>query len=118
MMKEVYGIKPADEHFTSMVDLYGRAGKLNEIKDFIFKNDISHIGTVWNAFLSACHPHKNVEMAKWVHDKLLELQPSEPGPYVLLSNTCSDNYMWDKASALRGLMQKREIEKLPGQSWI
>ncbi|CDP04211.1 unnamed protein product [Coffea canephora] len=118
MMKEVYGIKPGDEHCTSMVDIYGRAGKLNEIKDFIFKNDISHIGTVWNAFLSACHLHKNVEMAKWVHDKLLELQPSDPGPYVLLSNTCSDNYMWDKASALRGLMQKREIEKLPGQSWI
>lgn len=69
-------------------------------------------------FLSACHLHKNIEMAKWVSDKLLELQPSEPVPYVLLSNSCLDNQLWDNASALRRLMQKREIEKLPGQSWI
>ncbi|KAL3520535.1 hypothetical protein ACH5RR_018684 [Cinchona calisaya] len=118
MMTEVYDIKPGAEHFTCMVDLYGRAGKLNEIKNFIFENDISQFSSVWTALLSACHLHKNIEMAKWVSDKLLELKPSEPGPYIILSNACSDNHIWDKAAALRGSMQKREVDKLPGQSWI
>lgn len=118
MMTEVYDIKPGVEHFTCMVDLYGRAGKLNEIKSFIFENDISRLSTVWTAFLSACYRHKNIEMAKWVSNKLLELHPSEPGPYILFSNTCSDYHIWDEAATLRGLMQKREVEKLPGQSWI
>lgn len=120
MMKEVYGLKPGAEHLTCMVDLYGRAGQLDEIKNFVLenKNSISHVSSVWTAFLSSCQLHKNFEMAKWVSEKLLELEPLEAAPYVLLSKTCSIYGTWEEGAKLRGLMQNRKVKKLPGQSWI
>ncbi|KAB1215335.1 hypothetical protein CJ030_MR4G005988 [Morella rubra] len=35
LMKEVYGIKPKVEYFTCVVDLYGRAGHLDNAEEFI-----------------------------------------------------------------------------------
>ncbi|XP_057471337.1 pentatricopeptide repeat-containing protein At2g22070-like [Actinidia eriantha] len=118
LMQEIYGIKPSVYHFTCMVDLFGRAGHLNMIKDFIYKNGISHLSAVWKAFLSSCEVHKNIEMARWVSEKLLELEPFESGPYILLSNTCATNHRWEEVAKLRALMKQRGVRKNPGQSWI
>ncbi|KAK3004307.1 hypothetical protein RJ639_019723 [Escallonia herrerae] len=118
LMKEVYEIRPRVEHFTCMVDLFGRAGRFDEIKDFIQKNSISHMVAVWKAFLSSCRIHKNIEMARWVSAKLLELEPFAAESFVLSSNSCAANYRWDEAAQLRGLMQERRVKKNPGQSWI
>ncbi|XP_060183070.1 putative pentatricopeptide repeat-containing protein At5g37570 [Lycium barbarum] len=117
LMKQVSGIKPGVEHFSCMVDLFGRAGCLEEAYDFIHENGISNMSEVWKVLLSSCLVHKNVKMARHVSEKLLQLQPSEHSPYILLSNTCSDNEDWNEASKLRGLMQERKVTKLPGQSW-
>lgn len=118
LMKEVYGIKPTVEHFTCMVDLYGRAGCFNETKEFIRRNDISHLTSVWKSFLSSCRIHRNIELGKWASEKLLHLEPSDEGSYVLLSNMCSTEHRWDEAAKLRSLMQQRGVNKPPGQSWI
>jgi pentatricopeptide repeat protein len=118
LMKEVYGIKPGSEHFTCMVDLYGRAGRLDETKEFIHANGISHLSSVWKSFLSSCRLHKNLELGKWVSENLLRLEPSDEGPYVLMSNMCAVNLRWEEAAQMRRLMQQRGINKVPGQSWI
>ncbi|XP_071702310.1 pentatricopeptide repeat-containing protein At5g16860-like [Rutidosis leptorrhynchoides] len=118
LMKDDYGIKPKVEHYTCMVDLLGRGGRLNEIKEFIFENNILHFSVVWKAFLSACHMHKNVEMAKWVSEKLYELDPSAAGPYILMSKTCADDCKWDEAAKLKAAIQEKGIQKRPGKSWI
>ncbi|XP_023545881.1 putative pentatricopeptide repeat-containing protein At3g23330 [Cucurbita pepo subsp. pepo] len=118
MMKDVYAIKPKVEHFTCMVDLYGRAGRLNEVKKFIYENDLSHLNAVWKAFLSSCQLYKDIEMGNWVSERLFRLEPLDEGPYVLLSNMCSSNQKWEEAFRTRRSMQHRGISKTPGQSWI
>ncbi|XP_052190653.1 pentatricopeptide repeat-containing protein At2g22070-like [Diospyros lotus] len=118
LMKEVYSITPSVEHFTCMIYLFGRSGRLNMIKDFIYENGVSHQSAVWKAFLSSCEVHKNIEMARWVSEKLLELEPVEPGPYVLLSNICASHHRWEEVANLRDLMRERGVWKQPGQSWI
>lgn len=117
-MKEVYGIKPSIEHFTCMVDLYGRRGQLDEIKQFIYQNGISNVKAVWKSFLFSCRLHRNVELGKWVCEKLLKLIPDDPEPYVLLSNLCANDGRWEEAAKIRRQMQKRGLKKVPGQSWI
>lgn len=117
LMKQVYGIKPGVEHFSCMVDLFCRAGYLDEAYDFIHEKGISNMSEVWKVLLSSCLVHKNVKMARHVSEKLLQLLPSEHSPYILLSNTCSEHENWDEASKLRGLMQERKVMKHPGQSW-
>nr|AYM00948.1 pentatricopeptide repeat protein [Salvia miltiorrhiza] len=118
MMTDVYGIWPGIEHFVCMTDLLGRAGHLKEIKDFVYEKRIDHLKEVWKAYLSCCWLHKNVEMANWVSKKLLKLDPRQPDPYLLASNTFSANDVWEEAAKLRGLMLEKEVRKLPGQSWI
>ncbi|KAG8368968.1 hypothetical protein BUALT_Bualt15G0101400 [Buddleja alternifolia] len=119
MMTDVYGIRPGVEHFACMVDLFGRAGHLKEMKDFVYENGIFYLREVWKAYLSSCWLHKNVEMTNWVSKKLVELEALEgDDPYVLISNTYSANHVWEEAAKVRGLMQKREVRKVPGQSWI
>lgn len=118
VMKEEFGIKPQVEHFTCMVDLFGRSGRLDDIKDFISKNKISNVASVWRSFLSSCRIHRNIEMAKWVSDKLFELEPPTAGSYILLSNTCASGDKWDDVAQVRGLMKDMGLMKHPGQSWI
>ncbi|XP_038705322.1 pentatricopeptide repeat-containing protein At5g16860-like [Tripterygium wilfordii] len=117
LMKE-YGIKPGIEHFTCIVDLYGRAGHLTKVKEFIDENGISHLTAVWRSFLSSCCLHKNVEMGKWVSEMLLQLEPSDAGPYVLSSNMFANSHSWEEVARVRTLMQQRGVNKLPGQSRI
>ncbi|CAI8613250.1 unnamed protein product [Vicia faba] len=118
MMKDTYHINPEVEHYTSMVNLYGRAGHLIEAKNFIFENGISHLTSVWTSFLSSCRLHKNIEMGKSVSEMLLQSAPSDPDAYILLSNMCSSNHRWDEAATVRRLMHQRGVKKQPGQSWI
>lgn len=118
LMTERYSIRPGVEHFTCMVDLYGRAGHLNEIKKFIHNNDISNLSSVWRSFLSSCRLHKNIKMGIWVSKKLLELEPFDTGPYILLSSICATEHRWEEAAEIRSLMQQRGVKKDPGQSWI
>ncbi|KAK6156473.1 hypothetical protein DH2020_010721 [Rehmannia glutinosa] len=108
MMIDVYGIRPDIEHFACMVDLFGRAGHLKEIKYFVYENGIHHLREVWRTYLSSCWLHKNVEMTNWVSKKLLELDPNEADPYLLVSNTYSANQSWEEAAKFRGLMLESE----------
>ncbi|KAL6556164.1 hypothetical protein OROGR_005452 [Orobanche gracilis] len=118
MMKDVYGIQPGVQHFACMVDLFGRAGLLVVIKDFVYRNGIHHAREVWKAYLSSCWLHNNVEMTNWVANELLELDPNEADSYLLASKTYSANNDWEEAAKVRGLMVERDLKKLPGQSWI
>ncbi|OMO72944.1 hypothetical protein COLO4_27385 [Corchorus olitorius] len=118
LMKEVYGFKPEVEHFTCMVDLYGRVGQLDEAKKFIHENGIHQMSAVWRSLLSSCRLHKDIQMAEWVCEKLLHLEPLDAGPYILLSNICTTKQRWEEAAEVRSLMQSRGVKKNPGQSWI
>ncbi|TYJ24289.1 hypothetical protein E1A91_A08G250800v1 [Gossypium mustelinum] len=118
LMKEVYGIKPGVEHFTRMVDLYGRAGRFKEIKKFIDENGIHHLRAVWRSFLSSCRLHRDIEMAEWVSENLLRCQTLDARPYVLLSNIYAIKQRWEEVETVRRLMQSRGVKKHPCQSWI
>jgi pentatricopeptide repeat protein len=46
-----YGITPTMEHYSCMVDLFGRAGHFDEALDFINKMPIKPDATVWGVCL-------------------------------------------------------------------
>ncbi|PKI50121.1 hypothetical protein CRG98_029445 [Punica granatum] len=118
LVREVYGIKPGIEHFACMVGLYGRRGRLDEIKQFIYQNGISNVTSVWTTILSSFRLHRNVELGKWTWEELLRLFPNDSTPYVLLSNICADEGRWTEAANISSQIRKRRLKKVPGQSWI
>ncbi|KAK3151454.1 hypothetical protein QOZ80_3AG0246060 [Eleusine coracana subsp. coracana] len=62
--------------------------------------------------------HKNAEIAEVAANKLLELEPGNAGPYVLLSHIYTCAGRWEDASEMRRFISSRQLNKSPGCSWI
>ncbi|CAI8595932.1 unnamed protein product [Vicia faba] len=117
-MKEDYGLKPAMDHYSAVVDLLGRSGKLDDAWNFIQEMPIKPGITVLGALLGACKIHKNVKLGEKAADKLFELDPDEGGYHVLLANMYASASMWDKVAKVRTAMEKKGLQKTPGCSLV
>lgn len=117
-MKGKYGIEPGMEHYSSVVMLLGRAGKLQEAKDFIEKMPIEPAAVVWRSLLSACREFGNVDLGRHAAKMAILKDPKDSGPYVLLSNIFASKGMWADAEKVRKGMDDMGAIKEPGYSWI
>ncbi|XP_020089937.1 pentatricopeptide repeat-containing protein At4g30700-like [Ananas comosus] len=117
-MTSDYGLKPTQEHYTCMVDLLGRAGRLNEAFEFINKFPESSSPGVWGALLSACMIHKETNLAQLASTKLFELEPENSGYYVLLSNIYSAKRNYSEAALVRAEAKTKKTAKTPGYTLI
>ncbi|KAG7586684.1 Pentatricopeptide repeat [Arabidopsis thaliana x Arabidopsis arenosa] len=113
-----YGIRPCLQHFSCMVDLYGRAGFLAKAKDIIHRMPYEPSGATWATLLNACHIHGNTEIGKWAAEKLLEMEPENPGYYVLIANMYAATGSWSKLAEVRTIMRDLGVKKDPGCAWI
>ncbi|KAI3667746.1 hypothetical protein L6452_42815 [Arctium lappa] len=95
-MQAVYGVVPGVKHYACMVDMLGRAGRLDEAIELINVMPMPPLASVWGALLGACKLHGNVEVAEQASSRLLELEPWNHGAYVLLSNIYAKSGKWDK----------------------
>ncbi|KAE9446739.1 hypothetical protein C3L33_21374, partial [Rhododendron williamsianum] len=117
-MSKVHDMSPGPEHYACMVDLLGRAGRLKEAKNFAESMPIKPDAMVWGALLGACRSHGDLEMGREVAEKLFEIEPHNPGNYILLSNMYSRRGMLKEANEVRRLMGFNGVRKEPGCSWI
>lgn len=113
-----YHIKPTLEHCSCMVDMLGRAGRLNEAEEFIRKMDLEPDAGVWGGLLNACKIHGNVDMGERVAEQVLRIDPYNAGWYVLMSNIYAAARHWDGVAKMRLLMRERKVSKPPGWSLI
>lgn len=85
-MRLDFSIKPTIKHYAVVVDLFGRAGRLDEAFSFIQNMPLEPDLVIWGALFCACRAHKNIKMAEYASQRLLELETKHPGSYVFLSN--------------------------------
>lgn len=116
LMKEEYRIVSRIEHFACMVDLLGRAGKVDEAYNFVRQMPIEPNERVWGTLLSACRVHSNMEVGLVAADQLFRLVPEQSGYYVLLSNIYAKAGRWKDVTTIRSMMKSRGIKKMPGIS--
>eukprot|EP01018_Ginkgo_biloba_P020119 Gb_16017 [translate_table: standard] len=117
-MVQDYCINPGVEHYACMVDLLGRAGRLDEAEDFIEKMPVEPGAGVWGALLGACRIHCDIELGQCVAERLFDLDPQNAGRYVLLSNIYAAAGRWEDVTKVRDLMKERGVKKPPGHSMI
>ncbi|KAL6287179.1 hypothetical protein ACE6H2_011569 [Prunus campanulata] len=119
-MTKVHGLAPRMEHFSCMVDLLGRAGKLNMIEDFINKMPMKPNVLIWRTVLGACcrANGRNTELGRRVAEMLLELEPQNATNYVLLANMYAAGGKWDDVAKARMAMRKATAKKEAGCSWV
>ena len=117
-MREMYGIVPDMEHYSCMVDLYARAGYLDDAWDFIRKMPVEPGIDVLGSLLGACRVHKRVDIAELISDRIFAKKTEDPGYHVLLSNIYADARRWEDVKKVRAAAKERGLTKKPGSSWI
>ncbi|KAF6160643.1 hypothetical protein GIB67_019583 [Kingdonia uniflora] len=104
-------------HYSCMVDLLGRAGKLKEAETLITKV-VNPDVVLWRTLLSACKIHGDVEMAKRIMVRVIELEPEDEGSHILLSNIYASTGNWADLSKLKVVIKDMRLKKNPAMSWI
>lgn len=118
-MKRDHGVEPTPDLHACVVDVLGRAGRLDEAYGIISSMEPGqHQVSAWSSMLGACRLHRNVPLGEIAAERLFELEPDEASHYVLLCNIYSAAGMWEKSVAVRGRMRQRGVAKEPGCSWI
>ncbi|KAK2361388.1 pentatricopeptide repeat-containing protein [Trifolium repens] len=117
-MKCNYQVEPRVEHYACMVDLLGRAGRVDEAMQLVEKMPMEPDAIVWGALLGACRNHMKLNMAEVVVEKLAKLEPQNAGPYVLLSHMYASRGRWRDVEVIRKKINARSVVKFPGCSWI
>ncbi|PIA64491.1 hypothetical protein AQUCO_00100164v1 [Aquilegia coerulea] len=117
MVKD-YKIEPGADHYACLVDMLGRAGKLDEAHEMVKAMPMGPNAGALGSLLAACKTYGNVEMGENVCKQLIKLEPKNTGNYVLLSNLYASRERWDEAKHVREAMKNKRIDKLHGCSWI
>ncbi|MCO5569254.1 hypothetical protein L7F22_022965 [Adiantum nelumboides] len=111
-LTQVYGLSPNVEHYNCMVDLFARAGKLEEGIRMIQRMPTSPTATTWMTLLGACKMHQNVERALFIAEKIFELEPKRATPYVLLYSIFSAAGRCEDAEHIKTVMVSKGLNKL------
>ncbi|XP_077214295.1 pentatricopeptide repeat (PPR) superfamily protein [Tasmannia lanceolata] len=106
------------EHYACMVDLLSRSGRFEEAKRFLKELPFSPGIGFWKALLGGCQIHSNMELAELAARNILSLDPKDTSSYILLSNVYSAAGRWQNVSMIRKEMKEKEMDRVPGCSWI
>lgn len=118
-MKLEHGIVPTSQHYGCIVDLLARAGKLDEAYAIIRSVPVElQIDSAWRSLLSACKVHDKLELAKCALRKLVELNCTNAGDFIILSNMYAKIGRWDDAARTRAEMIDGGIRQASGFSRV
>ncbi|KAK2967414.1 hypothetical protein RJ640_022346 [Escallonia rubra] len=117
MVQEFY-ITPDLIHYACVADLLSRGGSLGEAMKFVELMPIAPDASVWRALLGGCRVYSETKLARRISEKLLELEPTNPGNYILLSNIYAAAGLWSEVNKLRAVLEEKGLKKPPGKSWI
>ncbi|PIN20112.1 hypothetical protein CDL12_07209 [Handroanthus impetiginosus] len=113
-----YGILPDMEHYSCMVDLLGRAGRIDDACDLIRMMPQAPDGNVLGCLLAACRVHNMMEPVELLAKEILQDKLEDSGYHILMSNMYASTEKWKDASRFRSLIKEKGQTKKPGNSWI
>ncbi|KAL6850419.1 hypothetical protein ACP4OV_021046 [Aristida adscensionis] len=118
LMTQVHKFTPWNEHYACMVNMFGRAGLLGEAKKFVDQMPIKPDASVLGALLAACMNSRDLETGKVVAKKLFEIEPGNPGNYILLANIFASHGRLEEAKEVRRRMMCQDLKKERGFSLV
>lgn len=117
-MKYEHEIQPTVQHYGCLVDLMGRAGRLEEALQLINGMPIRPNDIIWRSLLSACRVHKNLEIGEIAASELFQLHSHNASDYLVLSNMYAQAQMWDNVARIRTEMASKGLTQTPGSSLV
>ncbi|KAL5792583.1 hypothetical protein ACOSP7_001177 [Xanthoceras sorbifolium] len=118
LMRRIHKVEPKLQHYGCMVDILGRAGHIEEARNFIEDMPIEPNDVIWRSLLSACNNHDDLNVGEPVAERLIGMDSNNSSSYVLLSNMFAGHSMWNDVRRVRMMMKEKNVKKIPGCSWI
>ncbi|GAB4825018.1 Putative pentatricopeptide repeat-containing protein At1g03510 [Ancistrocladus abbreviatus] len=116
-MREYYGVEATSDHYSCLVDVLSRSGKLYEAYDVLQGMPVKATAKAWGALLGACRTHGEVQLAEIAGRVLFEIEPDNAANYVLLARIYGSKGRHEEANRIRREMKERGIKVAPGSSW-
>lgn len=117
-MVHKFGLEPRIEHYGCMVDLLGRAGKLEEAVGFVESMHLEPNAVIWATLLASCKIHGSENLLESVTRRIIKQEPSNPSYLTLISNMSASVGRWRDALTYRVTMRQQGVVKVPGCSSI
>ncbi|XP_041002331.1 pentatricopeptide repeat-containing protein At3g56550 [Juglans microcarpa x Juglans regia] len=118
MMSSKFNLKPGVKHYGCIVDLFGRAGKLEKALEIIETSPTPDDPVLWRILLGSCKIHKNVKIGETAMRNLMQLGESTGGDCILLSTIYAGAKDTAGVSKMRKLIKSQGMKTTPGWSWI
>ncbi|MFS8020685.1 putative tetratricopeptide-like helical domain superfamily [Helianthus anomalus] len=110
-----YNLVPTSEHYACLIDLLGRSGKIDEARGLL--STIPEVsGSVLDSLIGACSFHSDVKTGEEMARLLVDLDPENPIPFVILSNIYAREGRWKDVEDLRDEMDRKGLKKSSGFS--
>lgn len=117
MVKD-YNIEAWSDHYSCLVDVLSRAGRLYEAYEVIRDMPVKVTAKAWGALLGACRTYGEVELAEIAGRALFVIEPDNAANYVLLARIYASLGRHEEAENLRREMQDKGVKAAPGSSWM
>ncbi|XP_024986918.1 pentatricopeptide repeat-containing protein At4g21065-like isoform X2 [Cynara cardunculus var. scolymus] len=119
-MVKCYKVKPTMEHYGCMVDMFGRAGMIEEAYDVLRNMPMEPNSIMLRSFMSA---YKNHGISRSSFDEnlmklLLKIEPEVGANYILSATVSSVSGYWSDVDDMRVAMKGIGLKKVPGCSWV
>ncbi|CAN6295513.1 unnamed protein product [Urochloa humidicola] len=116
-MQVVFGITPVMEQYACMVSALSRAGMLKDALELVRSMPFEPNAKVWGPLLNGAAEFGDVELGRFVFDRLFMIEPKNTGNYIVMANLYSNAGKWEEAEVIRNMMWGVGLEKVPGCSW-
>ncbi|KAH6809673.1 hypothetical protein C2S51_027456 [Perilla frutescens var. frutescens] len=105
-LRHLYDIKPQLNHYSFLVDLLGRAGRLEEAVSVLKSMPFRPNALIYKRLLHACKLHRNMFLAEELARKGLVLDPHDLEFYVVLASIYDEAGRTDLGDSMRSLVVK------------
>lgn len=117
-MRKLHNIVPNLQHYGCLVDILSRAGHVEEAVRIVEHMPVKPNDVIWRTLLSACNNQENLELGVLIAKHLIGIDSYNSSSYILLSNMYAQSGLWDYVRRVRNMMKERNVNKIPGCSWI
>lgn len=115
---ESYGVKPNHEHYSCLIDLLCRYGRMDEAYGIIVQEiGVEITDSTIGAFLNGCKIHERRDLAEKICERM-RMEMKKPGGFVTLSNIYASEGKWGGVEDVREVMRGKRVFKKPGFSSI
>ncbi|XP_057431939.1 putative pentatricopeptide repeat-containing protein At1g03510 [Lotus japonicus] len=117
-MQRDYGVEASSDHYSCLVDVLSRAGRLHEAYEVIRGMPVKVTAKAWGALLGACRNFGELGLAEIAGKALAEVEPENAANYVLLAKMYASVGRQEEAERLRREMRERGVKSTTGSSWV